>query len=84
MTFSPAFNFPGLAGPVNSEPHLICNACRGVFPINMSRAIPKWLIDNKAPRGWSWLTQTVADKTVTLHFCPVCTSDAKKKRAPND
>ncbi len=73
MTYHPGMRLASFGGP-NQDPHLTCDGCGVRYNIPADRMPPKWLMENKAPKGWRYETK-VDPKTQeqrTKHYCPRC------------
>ncbi len=53
-------------------PHLTCDGCGTVYNIvaRPRRGPPKWLVDGKAPKGWTRLLDD--GEGLSRHYCPRC------------
>lgn len=73
MTYHAGLLLATIGGP-NRYPHLTCDGCGTKYNIPTNKPAPKWLLDNKAPRGWRH--ETTADPATqaqtTKHYCPRC------------
>jgi len=69
MTYHASLDFHAMG--VYQEPHITCDGCGVVYVIKLNRrGTPNWLLNHKAPKGWSYVRDRDGGKT--KHYCPEC------------
>lgn len=74
MTYHAGLMLAAIGGP-DRYPHLTCDGCGLVYRIPTNKPAPRWLLDNKAPKGWrrdAVVEPVTGTALSSKHYCPRC------------